>query len=101
MSGDERADFWQLVEQLMLRGWYRSGQHVARNGNERAWGFREGHLTDVRGITELSITAPSETAAMRILLDELCQQRGEHKGSQKPSPALETLDGPSEGEGIV
>jgi hypothetical protein len=69
----QNSQYWQLVEELMLCGWYRDGQDRKRDPSGFTWHFREGHTTDSQAISELWILAPSEMDAMRILADELRQ----------------------------
>jgi hypothetical protein len=63
-------DYWSLVHQLMIHGWYRVGQEPQEDHERTHWGFREGHLRDVPSSPPLSIPARDECTAMRILLRE-------------------------------
>ena len=74
MSQAEIREYWQLVHQLSLRGWYRVRREGEGVPSDAGWGFQEGHTTDTadpRTVNERYIAAPSETAAMRRLLSEL------------------------------
>ena len=62
MRGVEQADYWRLVEQLMLLGWYRAGHDADEQATQPSWGFREGHVTDAQRAATVSIEAPSEAA---------------------------------------
>ena len=64
-------DYWSLVHQLMIHGWYRVGQGPADDLGREQWGFREGHLSDVPSLAPLWIPARDECSAMRILLKEI------------------------------
>src|SRR3954463_8128749 len=64
-------DYWGLVHQLMIHGWYRVGQGPADEHGRRQWGFREGHLCDVPSLAPLWIPARDECTAMCILLGEV------------------------------
>lgn len=64
-------DYWSLVHQLMIHGWYRVGQGPADDYERTRWGFREGHLRDVQSWAPLWIPARDERTAMRILLREV------------------------------
>jgi hypothetical protein len=63
--------YWDLVHQLMIHGWYRAGQGPADDYERTQWGFREGHLRDVSSSAPLWIPARDECTAMRILLIEV------------------------------
>ena len=75
MSKDEASQYRQLVERLMLLGWYRVGQDSIRDPGQRCWGFREGHVTDTPTSNERWIPATTQLAAMRILLNDLHRDR--------------------------
>jgi hypothetical protein len=64
-------EYWDLVHQLMIHGWYRAGQGPADDFERTQWGFREGHLRDVPSSAPLWIPARDECTAMRILLREV------------------------------
>jgi hypothetical protein len=40
-------EYWGLVHQLMIHGWYRVGQGPTDDYERAQWGFWEGHLRDV------------------------------------------------------
>src|SRR4051812_25007517 len=63
-------EYWGLVHQLMIHGWYRVGQGPTDNLGRMQWGFREGTLRDVPSPRPFWIPAPDESSAMRILLKE-------------------------------
>ena len=65
------AEYWSLVHQLMIHGWYRAGQGPADDFERTQWGFREGHLRNVPSSAPLWIPARDECTAMRILLREV------------------------------
>jgi hypothetical protein len=78
MRNDRTAEYWQLVHELSLLGWYRVATEERGKQAIPAWGFRTGHVidaSDVRTVRERWIAAPSETAAMRALLNELRHHR--------------------------
>jgi hypothetical protein len=91
MHNERTTEYWQLVHELSLLGWYRITTE-GRDGPEvAAWGFRTGHVTDgsdVRTVRERWIAARSETAAMRTLLNELRHHR---RASSVHRPASATL----------
>ena len=64
-------EYWDLVHQLMIHGWYRVGQGPADDCERTQWGFREGHLRDVPSAAPLWVPARDECSAMRILLKEI------------------------------
>jgi hypothetical protein len=64
-------DYWSLVHQLMIHGWYRFGQGPADDHGRSQWGFQEGHLRDIPASPPLWIPADDEHTAMRILLREV------------------------------
>jgi hypothetical protein len=64
-------EYWCLVHQLMIHGWYRVGQGPVDDLGRAQWGFREGHLCDGPSSAPLWIPAPDECSAMRILLKEV------------------------------
>jgi hypothetical protein len=66
-----KDDYWSLVHQLMIHGWYRDGQEPRVDHERTHWSFREGHLRDVPSSPPLSIPARDECTAMRILLSEV------------------------------
>jgi hypothetical protein len=61
----------QLVQQLMLHGWYRLGQGPRNDYGRKTWGFREGHLLDSTQENTCWIAAPDELSAMRTLMATL------------------------------
>jgi hypothetical protein len=65
--------FRELVQQLMNVGWYRVGHEERPTGVH--WQFRQGHTLDASAGNERWIPAPNETAAMRILWDEVRNER--------------------------
>jgi hypothetical protein len=64
-------EYWGLVHQLMIQGWYRVGQGPTDDYEHTQWGFREGHLRDLSSSAPLWIPACDECTAMRILLKEV------------------------------
>jgi hypothetical protein len=64
-------EYWGLVHQLMIHGWYRAGQGPADEFERTQWGFREGHLRDALSSAPLWIPARDECTAMCILLKEI------------------------------
>jgi hypothetical protein len=60
-----------LVQQLMLRGWYRLGQGPRDAANRPTWGFREGHLLENQHANTIWIPATDEQRAMQSLLATL------------------------------
>jgi hypothetical protein len=69
-SMDDHANR-QLIQQLMLHGWYRLGQGPPNDQGRKTWGFREGHLLDTSGENTCWIAAPDELSAMRTLMATL------------------------------
>jgi hypothetical protein len=65
------GEYWGLVHQLMIHGWYRVGQGSTDDHQRTHWGFQEGHLRDVPSSAPLWIPARDECAAMHILLREI------------------------------
>ena len=101
MRGVAQADYWRLVEQLMLLGLYRAGHDADEQATQPSWGFREGHVTDAQRAATVSIEAPSDVAAMRILLDDLQQDLG-MRTVRRPSGAVPIeRDRSNEGENCV
>jgi hypothetical protein len=64
-------EYWGLVHQLMIHGWYRVGQGPADDLGRGQWGFQEGHLCDCPSSAPLRIPARDECSAMRVLLNEI------------------------------
>jgi len=64
-------EYWGLVHQLMIHGWYRVGQGSTDDHQRTQWGFQEGHLRDVPSSAPLWIPARDECTAMRILVREI------------------------------
>ncbi len=64
-------EYWGLVHELMVHGWYRAGQGPTEDHERILWGFQEGHLRDVPSSAPLWIPARDECTAMRILLREI------------------------------
>jgi hypothetical protein len=85
----EHSTYWQLVEQLMHFGWYHEGQDLKRDRSGRSWRFREGHTIEGRTARALTILAPSEFEAMRLLADQLRQDEAatRRRQSAQASPA--------------
>ena len=65
--------FRKLVQQLMNAEWYLVGQEKRPIG--MYWRFRQGHTLETSGRNERWIAAPNEMAAMRILWNELHNER--------------------------
>ncbi len=65
------GEYWGLVHQLMIHGWYRAGPGPADDFERTQWSFREGHLRDALSSAPLWIPARDECSAMRILLKEI------------------------------
>jgi hypothetical protein len=70
-TGD--SAYWHLVQQLMLRGWYRLGQGPHDASNLPTWGFREGHLLETPAATIRWIASQNEQRAMQSLLATLAE----------------------------
>jgi hypothetical protein len=61
----------QLVQQLMLHGWYRLGQGPRNDQGRKTWGFCEGHLLDTSREHTCWVVAQDELSAMQTLLEML------------------------------
>jgi hypothetical protein len=88
MSKDMASEYWQLVHQLSLLGWYRAGK--VGNGARRhaTWRFQAGHTTDAapgQTVKERYVAAASEMTAMRELLKEL--RDGANSAPETTAPA--------------
>ena len=84
MGKDLTTDYWQLVHQLSLLGWYRVEQHASGTRRRMGWGFRAGHATDsAEGHPgkERWFATRSEKAAMRALLTELQHKQGSREAA--------------------
>ena len=79
------TDYRDLVNRLMLHGWYRVGQGPAYDQDRKQWGFQEGHLREDPSVKPLWIPACDECSAMRILLREV--ERAQRGRSHPPTPA--------------
>ena len=66
-----------LVEALMLRGWYRDGRAGGDAEGRVLWRFRSGHNLDDLGRKVVLVRARSQQAAMRALLARLEQTEAE------------------------
>jgi hypothetical protein len=66
----------ELVQALMLRGWYRDGQEPPDDTGRSVWRFRSGHSLEDPQRKTILIRARSQRAAMQALLDRLRQENG-------------------------
>jgi hypothetical protein len=73
MSAPPDDAFREVVQQLMDAGWYRVGQEGRPSGVY--WQFRQGHTLDAGAENDRRIPAPDEKAAMRILWNEVRNER--------------------------
>ena len=64
-------EYRQLVQDLMLFGWYRAGAEPVTEGNPPLWHFRHGHCIDGQPRPVLSMQAPSELEAMQTVRTHL------------------------------
>src|SRR5687767_10902552 len=86
MSTGRAADYWQLVHQLSLLGWYRAGKVGSGARRQSTWRFQAGHTTGTapgQTVQERYVTAASEMTAMRELLSEL---RGVSNSARPTTP---------------
>jgi hypothetical protein len=70
-----QAEYWRLVHELMLHGWYRRGPAIASHAERISWRFREGHVVDRLSERTVQIPASDECIAMRLLLQRVMEQR--------------------------
>ena|SRR5688572_11612075 len=73
MGVSHNDEFRDLVQQLMDAGWYRVGHEEGPGGV--SWQFQQGHTLETSTGSERWIVAPDEMAAMRILWDEVSNER--------------------------
>ena len=74
MTKHDATEYWRLVHQFSLLGWYRAGRDGNGAAGRAACRFQAGHTTDAapeQAVQERFVTAASEMAAMRALLIEL------------------------------
>jgi hypothetical protein len=86
-------EYWGMVHQLMIHGWYRVGQGSTDDHERTQWGFQEGHLRDVSSSSPLWIPARDERTAMRILLMEI-ERAVADRASRATYAANASLSGP-------
>lgn len=67
----------ELVQALMLQGWYRDGHGRTDAVGKRPWRFRSGHCLEDSQRQTIIMRARSERGAMRGLLEHL-RQRSEN-----------------------
>jgi hypothetical protein len=80
LGPSDHETYRDFVQRLMQCGWYRVGQGPAHDPDRVMWGFREGHVVDRPTSATLWIPAGDEISAMRILLGEIEQLRGNDEG---------------------
>jgi hypothetical protein len=80
LGSSDHETYRNFVQRLMQCGWYRVGQGPAHDPDRVMWGFREGHVVDRPTSATLWIPAGDEISAMRILLGEIEQLRGNGEG---------------------
>jgi hypothetical protein len=71
MKQRSSLEYRQLVQDMMLCGWYRDGAEPGTEGRPPLWHFRHGHCTDGQLRPVLSMRAPSEMEAMQAVLRHL------------------------------
>jgi hypothetical protein len=64
----------QLIEALMLQGWYRDGQDLPDDAGKSVWRVRSGHCLEALQRTAIGVRARSQHAAMQELLRYLRRQ---------------------------
>jgi hypothetical protein len=72
----------ELVQALMLRGWYRSGYGPADASGLLLWRFRQGHCLDGTPGEVHAVRARTEREAMQAMLDDLEVQETAAKRAQ-------------------
>lgn len=104
MSKLRNPEYWRLVHQLSLLGWYRAGRDINEASDHAVWRFHSGHTidtSDLQTVASRCVTAQSETSAMRALLKDLrrgsgaarsaradINQKMQHEGSQSFDTAI-------------
>ena len=71
MDDSKTSQERELVEALMLRGWYREGRIKVDADGRGLWKFRFGHSLDESDRQTILVRARSQQAAMRALLARL------------------------------
>jgi hypothetical protein len=84
------TEYQELVNALMLLGWYRVGAGPHDEAGRTQWGFRQGHCTDSSPGETHWVPARNELGAMRAFLTTLRGSKAvaPHEGhdSQRRSP---------------
>ena len=92
MGKNYATEYWRLVHQLSLLGWYRSGRDGNGAPGRAAWRFHAGHTTDTAHVQiakERCVAARSEIAAMRALLRDL--RRGPGATRSAPPDGMQKM----------
>ena len=84
MSLEER----ELIQALMLQGWYRDGREPADSPHRGLWRFRAGHSLEHARRKTVLVRAPDQLTAMRAMLAWL---RPEHGAGGAPAAAVEPI----------
>jgi hypothetical protein len=85
MKQGSSPEYRHLLQDLMLRGWYRAGAEPGTEGTPPVWHFRHGHCTDGQPGPVLSMQAPSELEAMQTVLKHLRSRDPAASGSTPAS----------------
>jgi hypothetical protein len=84
MERETLSEYQELVNALMLLGWYRTGEGPPDSVGQPLWGFRHGHRTDVEPEKTLWVPGACELEAMRALLNHLRQAEADLAAPEGP-----------------